>query len=70
LLPPAGQNGPPKAWITQDADGYVVVSMLVPGVVMGQVRPGTSGKPAYALHVPHERAEEGALLVRRFSQTV
>lgn len=45
LMPLPGQSG--KAWIAEDKDGYVVFSMLVPGVVMGQVLPKAAGEPVY-----------------------
>ncbi len=47
LFPLPDQKGPPKTWITQDANGYVVFSMLGSGVVMAQVIPGAGGKPLY-----------------------
>jgi hypothetical protein len=45
LIPLPGQSG--KAWIAEDKDGYVVFSILVPGVVMGQVLPKAAGEPVY-----------------------
>jgi hypothetical protein len=47
LFPLPDQKGPPKTWITQAANGYVVFSMLGSGVVMAQVIPGAGGKPLY-----------------------
>lgn len=45
LIPLPGHEG--KAWITDDDDGYVVFSTVVPGMVMGQVLPKSAGEPVY-----------------------